>query len=388
MQKVAIVSYGIIPYTGLGELGMWNDEATFVVAKQALDKVGLTAADLDTVVLSTMDGLDGITISNSILAPAAGGYKKESNRIENSGVHCAISGIASILSGSSQLVMVASSDNVKTDINYVTNTVQDPFFRGPLGFNHFQSYGLLAMDCLNTMDVTQDDFALAASKNYQCGSQNPYAHVTKAHTVDEIKGSPMVSWPLRSLEIAGLSNGAAAILLASEEKARQITKNPVWIIGQGASTNAYYGNWRELSGRAALTKAAEKAYDSAGIRDPGKEMDFLEISNPFSPFELMAYEALGICEQGDGARLLRDGVTAVDGQLPVNISGGSLCANGPNSSGIYRIIQAMMILNDEMSNVGKKDMNRGLVHDSDMSIGAVGGDSHAVLVMEKEASNG
>ena len=385
MQKVAIISYGIIPYTGLGELGMWNDEATFLVAKQALDKVGLTADDLDTVVLSTMDGLDGITISNSILAPAAGGYKKESNRIENSGVHCAISGIASILSGSSELVMVASSDNVKTDFNYVTNTVADPFFRGPLGFNHFQSYGLLAMDCLNTSDVTEDDFALAAAKNYQCGSSNPYAHVTKAHTVDEIKGSPMLSWPLRSLEIAGLSNGAAAILLASEKKAGEITKNPVWITGQGAGTNTYYGNWKELSSRAALKKAAQKAYDSAGIKDPKNDLDFLEISNPFSPFELMAYEALGICEEGAGAHLLRDGVTAVDGQLPVNMSGGSLCANGPNSSGIYRIIQAMMILQNEMSNAGKKDLSRGLVHDSDMSIGAVGGDSHAVLVMEKEA---
>ncbi len=385
MQKVAIVSYGIIPYTGVGELGMWNDEATFLVARQALDKVGLTADDLDAAVLSTMDGLDGITISNSLLSPAAGGYKKESNRIGNSGAHCAISGIAGILSGTSDLVMVASADSIKTDFNYVTNSNQEALFRGPLGFNHFQSFGLLSTECLKSKNVTEDDFALAASKNYQCGSSNQYAHVKEAHTVDEVKDSPMVSWPLRSLEIAGLSNGAAAILLASEDKAREIAENPVWITGQGAGVNPYFGSWQELSGMAALKKAAQKAYDLAGIKDPGKELDFLEISNPFSPFEIMAYESLGICNKGEGARLLRDGVTSVDGEIPVNISGGSLCANGPNSSGIYRIIQAMMILNDEISGADTKDMNKGLVHDSDIGIGAVGGDSHAVLVLEKGA---
>ena len=385
MEKVAIVSYGIVPYKGPRELGMWNDEATFLVAKQALDNVGLTADDLDTVVLSTMDGLDGITISNSLLAPAAGGYKKESIRIETSGVHCAISGVASILSGSSELVMVASSDTIKTDFNYITNANQDSIFRGPLGFNPYQSYGLLTMDYLKKKDVTEDDFALAASKNYQCGSTNPYAHITKPYTVDEIMDSPMVSWPLRSLEIAALSNGAAAILLASEKKAKEITDNPVWIMGLGASTNAYFGGWQELSGTAALKKAAQKAYKSAGIKKPGRELDFLEISNPFSPFELMAYEALGICNGGEAVGLLRDGVTAIDGKLPVNISGGSLCANGLNSSGIYRIIQAMMILNKERNDVKVESPKRGLVHDSDMGIGAAGGESHAVLIMEKEA---
>jgi acetyl-CoA C-acetyltransferase len=384
VQKVAIVSYGIIPYTGVGELGMWNDEATFLVAKQALDKVGLNAEDLDAAVLSTMDGLDGLTISNSLLAPAAGGYRKETNRIENSGIHCTISGIAAILSGTSDLVMIASADSIKADFNYVTNSTQEALFRGPLAFNHFQGFGLLAMECLKN-NATEDDFALAASKNYQSGSSNQYAHVKNAYTVDEVKEAPMVSWPLRSLEIAGLSNGAAAILLASEEKAKELTENPLWITGQGAGINPYFGSWQELSGMAALKKAAQKAYESSGIKEPEKELDFLEIATPFSPFEIMAYEALSICKEGGGASLLRDGVTSVDGDVPVNVSGGSFCANGPNSSGIYRIIQAMMILNNELKHAGNQDMNKGLVHDSDMVIGAVGGDSHAVLVLEKEA---
>ncbi len=81
MERVGIVSYGILPYKGPNEIGMWNDEATFKVAKQALDKAGITADALDTVVLSTMDGLDGITIMNGLFSPASGAYKKESTRI-------------------------------------------------------------------------------------------------------------------------------------------------------------------------------------------------------------------------------------------------------------------------------------------------------------------
>jgi acetyl-CoA C-acetyltransferase len=366
-------------------MGMWNDEATFLVAKQALDRVGLNREDLDAVVISTMDGLDGITISNGLLVPAAGAYEKDSIRIETTGLHCVVAGVATILSDNADLVMLASSDTIETDFNYITNANQDQFFRGPLGFNPFQSYGLLAMDYLRRSKATEDDFASAASKNYQCGSANPYAHITAGYTVDEITDSPMVSWPLRSLEIARPSNGAAAILLASEEKAKEVIDNPVWITGLGASTNSYCGSWPELCGMVALKKAAKKAFHAAGIKDPKKDLDFLEISNPFSTFELIAYESLRICEDRKGAELLREGMTSPDGDLPVNISGGSLCAHGLNSSGIYRIVQAMMLLNNERSDVNMKHPKRGLVHDSDMTIGAVGGDSHAILIMERES---
>ena len=385
MEKVGIISYGIIPYKGPNEIGMWNDEATFLVAKQALDQVGLNREDLDAVVISTMDGLDGITISNGLLVPAAGAYKKDSIRIETSSLHCVITGVASILSDNADLVMVASSDTIEFDFHYITNANQDQFFRGPLAINPFQSYGLLTMDYLRRTEVTEDDFALAASKNYDCGSSNPYAHVKRGYGVDEITDSPMFSWPLRELEIAGISNGAAAILLASEKKAKEITDNTVWITGLGASTNSYYGSWSELSGGIALKKAAQKAYNTAGITNPKKELDFIELSNPFSPFELMAYEFLGICNEGEGGVLLRDGVTSLDGALPVNISGGSLCTNGLNSGGIYRLIQAIMVLGGQRDDVRSKGLKRGLVHDSDMTIGAVGGDSHAVLILEKES---
>lgn len=384
-RKVGIVSYGITPYRGLNEIGMWNDEASFGVSKEAIERVGIERKDIDAVVISTMDGLDGITISNGLLAPAAGALKKDSIRIENSGIHCVISGVAAILSGSADLVMVASSDTIELDFEYVTNSNQDQFFRGPVGFNATQSYGLLSMDYLRRSVATEEDFALAAAKNYQCGSSNPFAHTKKSYTTEEVLASNHVSWPLRELEIGRLSNGAGAILLASEEKARELTDHPVWITGIAAATNSYLGSWKELAGMPALKKAAQKAYQMAGIKNPRQELDFMEIFNPFSPFELIACEALGICGEGEGHRLLKDGVTSAGGDLPVNLSGGSLCTNGPNSSGIFRIIQSLLQFNKEGEGLKVGDPRVGLVHDGDMGIGAVGGDSQAIMILEREA---
>ena len=383
MKKVAIVSYGVLPYTSADEIGMWSDEATFKVTREALAKINLSADKIDTVILSSMDGLDGITISNALMAPAAGAFKKESTRIENGGIHCAVSAIAGILSGSADIVVVASSDTIKTDLDYVSNATQDSVFRAPLGFNQDQTFGLLATECLKNTDATEDDFAAVAAKNYRNGARNSLAHVKAGHEADEIKSSKMASWPLTDLQIAKPSYGAAAIIFASEETAKKLTDNPVWVTGIGVGTNSYFGSWEELSGNAGLEKAAKKAYEKAGIKNPAEDLDFVELANPFSAFELMAYETLGLCEKGKAADLMRNGATEMDGSIPVNISGGSLSTNGLNSSGVFRMIQAVRIMNGESEGVDIGNPKKALVHDSDMNISAVGGDSHAVLILEK-----
>jgi acetyl-CoA C-acetyltransferase len=382
-KKVAIVSCGIINYKGQNGVGMWNDEATFKVSRQALDAVGLEREDIDFVVISTMDGLDGITISNGLLAPAAGAYDRSSVRIQTSGIHCLISGVADILTGGSDLVMVASSDTVGANYQYLTNYNKDVYFRGPLGFNGVQSYGLLAMDYMNRNSLDDRVYADAASKNYQAGCLNPYAHVRNDFSTEDVANSEYISWPLRSLEMGQPSNGAVAFILASEERAKELTDNPIWISGVGVASTPYLGSWEELSRVKALEIASAKAYNMAGISNPREEIDLVELCNPFAAFELIAYEKLGLCKQGEAVKMLRDGVTTKDGDLPVNLSGGSICTNPPNSGGLFRIVQATKQLNNEFEEFDTSNAKTALVHDSDMFIGAVGGTSHGVLMLEK-----
>ena len=85
-----------------------------------------------------------------------------------------------------------------------------------------------------------------------------------------------------------------------------------------------------------------------------------------------------------GCDLLREGVTYPEGDLPVNLSGGSLCTNGPNSSGLFRVIYSVMLLRNEELGDELSNLRRGLVHDGDVGIGAIGGDSHAVMILERE----
>ncbi len=382
-KKVAIISCGMMNYKGPNELEMWNDEATFEVSRKTLDGVNLEREDIDFVVISTMDGLDGITISNGLLAPAAGAYERPSVRIETSGIHCIMSGVADILSGDSDLVMVASSDTLDFDFGYATNFNQDVYFRSPIGFNAKQSFGMLAMDYLRSHSDDEKILAQVAEKNYACGINNPYSHIKQAYSIEEILASKPVSWPLRELEIGKLSNGAVACLLASEEKAKELTDDPIWITGISAAAGNYSGSWQDFSNQAALQIAARKAYQMAGIKNPRQELDLAEIANPFASFELTVYEALGFCEKGEASTILRNGITSANGELPVNLSGGSLCTNPPNSGGLVRTVQALKQLKNEIPGIKTDNARRALVHDSDLLIGAVGGVSHAVLILER-----
>jgi acetyl-CoA C-acetyltransferase len=173
------------------------------------------------------------------------------------------------------------------------------------------------------------------------------------------------------------SYGGAALILTTEEKAKQYTDSPIWITGFGVSTNSV--NFEEMVRMTALKKAATSAYKMAGINEPVNDACVAEINNPFSMFEFAAYEALNLCEEGKAADLLREGTTDVDGKFPVNPSGGTLCTNAPNSNGLFRAIQSAMYLQSGKGN----GTGKAIVHDSDMSIGLVG-DSHAVMILEKE----
>jgi acetyl-CoA acetyltransferase len=382
-NKVAIVSYGIMNYQDPNGLEMWQDEATYVVSRKALDAINLNREDIDAVIISTMDAFDGITISNGLLAPAAGAYGKDSVRLENSCAHSIMTGMASILSGSADLVVVASADTLAFDLGYVSNSMQDAFFRGPIGFNVAQSYGLLSMDYMNRWRLDEAALALVAAKNYKSGAKNPFAHVKRAYTPEEILSSPYVSWPLKSLEIGETSNGAAACILASEGAAKELTKDPVWIAGTGISQDSYYGSWGELSKMRALKKAAQKAYSVSGIKNPRQEIDCMEVCNPFSASELIICEALDLCDEGDALTMLRDGTTSDEGDIPVNISGGAISTNAPNSGGLFRIIQALKQFQNEFKMTKMNNARRALVHDSDMICGAIGGVSHAILILER-----
>lgn len=378
-KKVAIVGYGLTEYRG--ESRARADELIFNASRSALKKARITREEIDSVVVATVDAYDGITISNGLLAPAAGAYNRDSIRLENGGGFSIVSAYTMILGGFAQCIVVASGDAVTFDAVGVSNKSYDPFFRRPVGLNYITAGAMLATKYMNKCNATEEDYALAAAKNYKAAAKNPYAHIKKGYSVAEILSSPMISWPLHLYETCPISYGAAALVLASEEKAKQLSDSPVWITGCGMGSEPYFTDWDEVVQMPGLQHASQAAFKMAGIKNPSKEINVAEVFDLFSPLELMEYEALGFCDEGEGKDLLRQGVTSVDGTLPVNVSGGAICTNGLNSGGLFRTIQTAMYLKNELSGL-KNNARTAVVCDSDLNLG-VPGETHVVLVLEK-----
>lgn len=372
--KIGLIGYALV---GFGDdVQLRSDEMVFRASKSALDSAGISRDDLGTTVISSIDAYDGITISNGLMAPAGGGYQKDATRIQGGGVGALLSAFASILSNSADFAVVAGADATRYDDEVVSNSSYDPFFRRPVGMFNLPGYAMVATSLLREQGATEEDFALAASKSYEAAARNQYAHRKTAATVEDVLKSPYVFWPLRELEIAPISKGAAAIVLASEEKTRQLTSDPIWVTGIGAGSNQYYGSWSDLTALKGLRAASRQAYRMAGITNPESEVDAAEVFAPFAPLESPIIEALELCREGQSWQMLREGVTSVSGAKPVNPSGGTVGTNPSSCGGFFRTIQAAMYLRENT------DARRVVVQDSDINLGFFG-ETYHVAVLER-----
>jgi acetyl-CoA C-acetyltransferase len=226
--------------------------------------------------------------------------------------------------------------------------------------------------------VSEEQCAKVAVKNLGNALFNPYAHMKKRVTVDDVLNSETVSDPLKALECAPKSEGVASVLLASGDAAERFTDKPVWIKGFGTSMDHFnLGDRDLLNGQ--LTVAAERAYRMAGIRQPRKEIDLAEICEPYAFQELLWCEKLGFCPDGEGGKLIDSGETQMYRAFPVNPSGGVLAMNPYVSRGLYRVIEAAMQIRGRAGEhqVDKK-VRTALAHGTH----GFAGQCHSVVILE------
>ena len=195
-------------------------------------------------------------------------------------------------------------------------------------------FGLHARRRMDLYGATTDDFAMVKVKNSRHGAHNPNARFTKEYGLDDVRNSPVVSDPLRLLDICATSDGAAALVVSSMEWARDHGhRNPVRVAGISTVSPTYpdpvidlpYLAADSLAGSTGATvgfkeSIGARAYSEAGLGPA--DVDVAEVYDLSSAMELDWYEQLGFCAAGEAERLLRDGDTAIGGRLPVNPSGG------------------------------------------------------------------
>jgi len=166
--------------------------------------------------------------------------------------------------------------------------------------------------------TTEEDLARVAVQNHDNSSNNPYAHLRFKFTVEDALASRMLSWPLRLSDCCPSSDGACAVIFASEEKAPKLAKQPAWVRGAGQITDNYFmGDRSWAEDWDSLSILARRIYRLAKIDNPLRELDVAELYQPFTIQQILEYEALGFCEKGQGAKLISDGTTAMGGALPV-----------------------------------------------------------------------
>jgi acetyl-CoA C-acetyltransferase len=164
------------------------------------------------------------------------------------------------------------------------------------------------------------------------------------------------------MDAAPVSDGACAIVLASQKKAKTLSKKPVWILGVGCCVETHYLGDRDLSKGEALAKASKKAYEMAGIHDPIKELDVAEVSAEFSYQEPLWTELMDFCGRGDGIKLLAQGMTSAGGALPVNSSGGMLAGNPVTVAGLIRLVEIVLQVRGEAGARQVQGANTALAH--------------------------
>jgi len=235
--------------------------------------------------------------------------------------------------------LIKGSENPENDT--LTSFVADPFYSRPVGIQETTAAAMQMRLYLQRYGITEEQCAKVVVKNLGNALFNPYTHIKKRVSVDDVLNSERICDPLKAMECAPKSDGVCAMLLASEEKAKKLTDKPVWFKGWGSSMDTFYLGDRDLLDTQ-LKTAATSAYKMSGISNPRKEIDVAEICEPYAFQELLWCEQLGLCAQGQGGKLIDGGVTQITGALPVNPSGGVLAMNPYVARGLYRVAEATL----------------------------------------------
>lgn len=400
MRKVAIVGIGTTKFKA-----RWIEKTYFELAfdafKAALDHAGLTKDDVQSMVygiynelferqfmpeLFTHDylGLTFVPATRVAAGGATGGIAVRSAFME-------------VASGVHDIVAVVGLEKCTDCWDYDRNSATPEILRSiaysidmsyeyPLGAFAAAEYALPTVAHMEKYGTpTERQMALVSVKNHRNALRNPVAQSGMEITVDDVLNSRMICYPFKFYDNCLYTEGAAALILAGEERAREITDKPVWITGVGAATDMGFpgsktGKKSAIWEFGSTRIAGERAYKMAGITHPRQEIDVVELHDAFTAAEILSYEALAFCQPGDGGRLIEEGITEFDGDLPVSPSGGLIgCGHAVGATGVMQTGEVVLQLRGEAGERQIKNARRGLVQ----SIGGVACANTVIMILER-----
>jgi len=330
-RRVAIVGVGHSKY------GYRNDvslaELAWEAIREALDDAGIGQESIDYVVYGNVGVWSSEPLPAVVINEYAGLTPRGTMRVEAA---CATGSAAikaaydAVASGASDIALVVGVEKMNES---PTPTVVELIGRAGNYFWEFENFGLTfpgyyalyATAYMAATGATEEDLCRVAVKNHYYAARNPKAHFPREISLEQCMQSRYIAWPLKLYDCSPISDGAAAIVLASEEVARKLTDTPVWIKGVGvASDTSNISRRPDFLVRRGVVEAVEKAYRMAGIPrgEAYRHVDLAEVHDAFTIAEILSYEELGFARRGEGYLLAREGQTYIGGLVPVNVSGG------------------------------------------------------------------
>lgn len=310
--------------------------------QRALDDAEMTWRDIDAVVIGTApDSFEGVMMPEIYLADALGCAGKPIMRVHTAG---SVGGSTAIVAA--HLVQSGVRKKVLT-IAFEKQSEGDTTWglsggrSGGVGAGGYFAPHIRAY--ISRSGAPEYVGWMVAVKDRLNALKNPYAHLKMADiTLEKVRDSPMVWEPVRRLESCPASDGACAMVLTDEAGGDRSPNKPAWIHGTAIRSELGQFPGRDPVNPKGGQDCAADVFKQAGITDPRREVDVVEMYVPFSWYEPMWLENLGFAEVGGGWKLTEDGVTEIGGDLPVNCSGGVLSSNPIGASGMLRFAEAAM----------------------------------------------
>jgi acetyl-CoA C-acetyltransferase len=313
-------------------------------AQRALEDAELDWKDIDAVVIGKAPDLfEGVMMPELFLADALGGAGKPMLRVHTAGSVGGSTGIVAaslVQAGVHQRVLTVAYEKQSESNAMWALSIKVPFQQGVVaGAGGY--FAPLIRAYIRRANAPEDTGIRVALKDRQNALKNPYAHVKHPGiTFEQIEKSPMLWDPIRYLETCPSSDGACAMVLASAPAAKKAPRKPAWVHATAMRTEPTMFAGRDQVNPKAGQDCAKELYKKAGITKPREEIDCAEIYVPFSWFEPMWMENLGFAPEGQGWKMTYEGATALEGDLPVNMSGGVLSTNPIGASGMLRFAEA------------------------------------------------
>jgi len=314
--------------------------------QSALQDADLGIDQIDAIVIGNMDHFEGINYVDCWSVDGSGGVMKPIIKLTTGGTTGSTLGIGGyhmVASGMFEKVLIIGWEkNSESDTTGAITTAFDAIWDRLVFAGAISGLAAEAQAYMARYGATERDGARVAVRDRKNACSNPYAQLRKEITVEEVLASPMLSDPVHLLDVCPRTDGACAVIMASEDCAEKICGVPDWIWATAnRHTYSYLGdaNYGRLD---SMADASREIYAKVGITEPKKQIDVIELYQPYSFAGIMWIEDLGLAPHGKGAEYVWSGATDMDGELPINPSGGVIACNPIGATGLIRCAEAAL----------------------------------------------